>query len=190
MRKIDVFDFDKTIYKKDSSAEFYFYTLKRHFSIIKYLPVQAYAFIMYKLGIKNKEYFKEKFFLFLKVYKNVDEAVDNFWNDGRKKDIRYDILKMTENPNVIISASPYFLLEKISKELGAELLIATDVDKKTGKFLSKNCKSEQKVVRLNEEITDYEVEYFYSDSYSDTPLARLAQKPYIIKHNQYLDWKF
>lgn len=190
MNIIDVFDFDKTIYKKDSSVEFYFYTLKKHFSIVKYLPVQAYAFILYKLGIKKLEFFKEKFFLFIKVYKNIDEEIEKFWDDERKKDIRYDILKNTNNPNVVISASPYFLLEGICKELGVEKLIATDVDKKTGKFLSQNCKGEQKVVRLNEEVKDYEVELFYSDSYSDTPLARLAKKAYIIKKDQYNDWIF
>lgn len=190
MNIVDVFDFDKTIYKKDSSVEFYFYTLKRHFSIIKYLPIQAYAFILYKLGIKKLEYFKEKFFLFLKVYKNVDQAVEDFWDDNRKKDIRYDILEMTNNPNVVISASPYFLLEGICKDLGVKLLIATDVDKKTGKFLSKNCKGEQKVIRFKEEMEDYAIELFYSDSYSDTPLARLAGKSYIIKKDKYLDWDF
>ena len=67
MNIIDVFDFDKTIYKKDSSVEFYFYTLKKHFSIVKYLPEQAYAFILYKLGIKKLEFFKEKFYLYVRL---------------------------------------------------------------------------------------------------------------------------
>ena len=66
MKTIDVFDFDKTLYKKDSTIQFYLYCLSKYKKIIKYFPSQIYSFLLYKLKIKPKKYFKEKFFYFLK----------------------------------------------------------------------------------------------------------------------------
>ena len=63
---INAYDFDKTIYDGDSSIDFYLYCLKRKKSIILLLPIQLYGMLLYILKIKNKEYFKEKFFVFIK----------------------------------------------------------------------------------------------------------------------------
>ena len=66
MEKIDVYDFDKTLYKKDTTIQFYIYCLKKNKKIIKYLPIQVLNFILYKVKIIEKIKFKEKFFIFLK----------------------------------------------------------------------------------------------------------------------------
>ena len=34
------------------------------------------------------------------------------------------------------------------------------------------------------------IEEFYSDSYSDTPLAEIAEKAYIVTGEELTDWKF
>ena len=54
---LNVYDFDKTIYDGDSSIDFYLFCLKRKKSIILLLPKQVFAMILYKLKIKDKEYF-------------------------------------------------------------------------------------------------------------------------------------
>lgn len=63
---LNVYDFDKTIYDGDSSIDFYLFCLKRKKSIILLLPKQVFAMILYKLKIKDKEYFKSQFFSFVK----------------------------------------------------------------------------------------------------------------------------
>ena len=37
---MNVYDFDKTIYRGDSTKDFYFFLLRRHPVLIRYLPKQ------------------------------------------------------------------------------------------------------------------------------------------------------
>ena len=67
--------------------------------------------LVYKLGIKSKEYFKEKYFSFLKGIKDVEPSIEKFW-EQREDKIRYNLFKNKKNI-VVISASPDFLLKPI-----------------------------------------------------------------------------
>ena len=130
---INAYDFDKTIYDGDSTIDFYIYCLKRKKSIIFLLPIQIFAMVLYILKIKDKEYFKEKFFIFLKKIPDVDLYVRDFWKKNIKK-IKKWYLNQKEQTDVIISASPEFLLKPLKKKLKIDKIIATKVNKKTGKF--------------------------------------------------------
>ena len=188
MDNLNVFDFDKTIYDGDSSIDIYIYLLKRNILLIRYLPIQLFGLIVYCLKIKPKEYFKQKYFSFLNGVKNIDVIIKDFWNENEKK-INYNILEGKENI-VVISASPEFLLEPICKNIGVKKLIATQVDKVTGKFLSKNCYGKEKVERLNNEYKDYVINEFYSDSTSDIYLAEISNKSFLVNKNELKEWKF
>ena len=64
--KHNAYDFDKTIYKSDSTMDFYFFCIKKQPSILLGLPANlAYSFL-YCLKIYSKTAFKEKFFRFLR----------------------------------------------------------------------------------------------------------------------------
>lgn len=186
MIELNVFDFDGTIYDGDSSINFYLFSLKRNFSLIRYLPIQIYGFILYKLKIRSKEYFKEKYFSFLKGIKNVEDEVNNFWLRNEEK-IKKNLLENKDNI-VVISASPEFLLKEICNSIGTERLIATIVDKNTGKFLGKNCRGIEKVNRLKEEYKDFIIKEFYSDSKSDKYLAEISKKSFLVKKNKIKEW--
>ncbi|MEE0264705.1 MAG: haloacid dehalogenase-like hydrolase, partial [Acutalibacteraceae bacterium] len=94
-------------------------------------------------------------------------------------------------PTFIISASPEFLLELPCQMLGIKYLMASRVDPKTGKYTGENCHGEEKVRRLYEKYPkDTVIEEFYSDSYSDTPLAKLAKKSFMVKGDDISDWIF
>jgi phosphoserine phosphatase len=182
---INVYDFDKTIYNGDSSIDFYLYCLKRKKSIIFLLPIQIYAAILYILGLKEKEYFKEKFFSFLKKINNIDEYVEDFWNKKINK-IKSWYLEQKDKSDVIISASPEFLLKPLEKKLNVEI-IATKVNKRTGKFESKNCHGKEKVVRFTEKVKNKEINKFYSDPLSDKPMMELAKNSYLVNKNTIYD---
>ena len=188
MEKIDVYDFDKTLYKKDSTVQFYIFCLRKNKSIIKYLPFQIINFILYKLKIVKKVVFKERFFVFLKLLKNVDQYVDEFWKLNEKY-IRKNILEKSNNPKYVISASPEFLLEKICNSIGIDKLIASKVDKNTGEFLSENCYGEEKVNRLKEEDKNFKIENFYTDSITDKFLANISEKSYLITKGGIKEWR-
>lgn len=189
MKKIDVLDFDETLYEKDSAKEFFWYCFKAKKTIIKYIPGIIIYFILYYLGVFSKEKVKEYYFKFLKDFDNIDEIISHFW-DENKKYIRFDIIESCKNEVVVISASPLFLIEDICIESGARRVIASDVDKKTGKYRSSNCKGEEKINRLNEVYKNYKIVKFYSDSYSDTPLALIASEAYMVDGKKKVKWDF
>ena len=54
------------------------------------------------------------------------------------------------------------------------------MDKRTGKMYGRNCHGEEKVRRFYAAHPGAVTEAFYSDSLSDTPMARIAQRAYLI----------
>ncbi len=185
--KVNVYDFDKTIFAGDSTQKFYFYLLKKHPQIIIYLPKQLFYFILFSLKIIDKTSFKEKFYSCFKIIKNIDKEVIDFWkvNKALIKDFYY---KNKKDTDIIISASPQFLLEPICEDLGIKYLIASKVDKKTGKYEGQNCYGKEKVIRLKKEMPEALINEFYSDSFSDEPLASIAQKAFLVKGDCFFEW--
>jgi len=184
---MNVYDFDKTIYNGDSTLDFYMFSLKKKPSLIKYLPIQIMGFIKYMLGICPKLEFKEKFYSFLKGINDTDKFVNEFWDKNQNK-IKQWYKNSQKDDDLIISASPTFLLSEICRRVGINYLIASEVNKKTGVCEGKNCYGEEKVVRLKEAFKDHKIDEFYSDSLSDAPLSLLAQKRYIVNGNDIVVW--
>lgn len=186
---MNVYDFDKTIYNGDSTADFYIYSLKKHKKIITLAPSLLFAFAKYyifKMGSKTE--FKEKMYRFLK-YCDIDRDVEDFWN-GHKNKIKSFYTKNQKDDDVIISASPEFLLAPICNQLGIKHLISSQVDKESGKYNGINCHGKEKVRRFYEVFGKADIDEFYSDSYSDTPLAEIADKAFIVRDNNIAEWKF
>lgn len=187
---MNVYDFDNTIYKGDSTADFYLYCLKRHPKIICKFPKLFSGFTkFYILKQGTKTEFKEKMYDFLTCC-DVEKDVEEFWKN-KITNIKQWYKKQQKEDDLIISASPEFLLETPCRILGIKHLIASQVDSKTGKYTGQNCHGEEKVNRFYQQYSkDTVIEQFYSDSYSDTPLAKLAKKSYIVKGNKINKWIF
>lgn len=187
---MNVYDFDGTIYHGDSTRDFYFYLLKRHVGIVKYLPATTIEAIRYMLGIVTKTKMKETFYRFLNDFSDgeIEKEVSDFWetNKSRIYNWYYDKRK---NDDVIISASPSFILSYICKELNVTL-ICSEVDVKNGDYIGFNCHDVEKVKRFYEKYPNAVIDEFYSDSKSDEPLARLAKKAYLVKKDgRIVHWK-
>ena len=176
---MNVYDFDQTIYRRDSTADFYFYCLARRPWIAFLLPMQGFHFARYLLGRISKTAFKERFYRFFTKVPDMDAWVEDFWRTHRGG-ISAWYLAQQRADDLVISASPEFLLRPICRELGISHLLASRVDPKTGKYTGKNCHGREKVRRLRAAFPGAEVGEFCSDSLSDTPLAELAGKSYII----------
>ena len=62
------------------------------------------------------------------------------------------------------------------------LKIDLKVEKRTGKFESKNCFGEEKTERFFEQFPQDAInKFFYSDSLSNQPMANIAKESYIVK---------
>lgn len=185
---MNVYDFDGTVYDGDSTLDFYRFCMKRHKKILLRLPGAALKALSYKSGRCTLTQFKEYFYRFLRDVPSIDREVKLFWRCSMKKIMPWYLKQRSEN-DVIISASPYFLLMIPCRRLGAKTLIASDVDRLTGKYSGENCKGEEKVRLFREKFPDAVIDEFYSDSGSDEPMARLARKAYMIRDGKIYKWE-
>ena len=184
----NVYDFDKTIYDGDSTLNFYLFCLCRRPLILKWLPKQCYAICRYKAGKITKTEMKDVFYTFFQSISDIQQMVELFWKKEKHK-IKAWYLAQQEENDLIISASPEFLLRPICNFLNIRHLIASKVNMYTGEHDGENCYGAEKVNRFYREYPNESIGAFYSDSYSDTPLAVLAEKAYIVKKNELLDWE-
>lgn len=184
---MNTYDFDKTIYINDSSFDFFFYCLSKHpASVIRTLPRSAVKGIEYAFGRLDTRELKQQLFSFLNYLDNVDEDVESFWNE-KFSGVGQWYLRQKKADDVIISASPEFLLEPVAKRLGVELM-GTVMDKKTGVIHGKNCHDSEKVRRFYERFPNGHSDEFYSDSLSDTPMALISDKAYMVDHGKLSPW--
>ena len=190
MENMNAYDFDNTVFYGDSTAKFYIFELKRHPKIILKTPSLFGAFAKYYIFRKgSKTDFKQTMYRFLTCIKDIDGEVEAFWNINIDN-IKPFYLEQKKTDDVIISASPEFLLFPVCKKLGLKYLIASRVDKNTGKYNGINCHGKEKVRRYYEEFGETDVEEFYSDSYSDTPMAEIAIKAFMVKKDEISPWDF
>lgn len=184
---MNVYDFDKTIYDGDSTADFYLFCLGRHKKILLTVPSLFAAFIkFYVFRRGSKTEFKQVMYRFLTCCEPERDLKD-FWDKNIGK-IKTFYLKQQKESDVIISASPLFLLTPACERLGIKHLMASNVDVRTGIYSGVNCHGEEKVRRYREKFGNEKIDEFYSDSYSDAPLAEIAGRAYLVKKNEILNW--
>lgn len=183
---MNVYDFDDTIYRGDSTLDFWKFCARRHPKVLLSLPRVGVSFSRYLFGRCDKTAFKEAFFSFLRFVPDVEAEVSAFWNEHESK-IQHWYLSQKHDSDVIISASPEFLLKPAAERLGVSL-IASRVDEASGMFSGENCKGEEKVRRFNAEYPVVEIRKFYSDSLSDAPLAKLAHEAYVVSGDEFIPW--
>ena len=184
MKKIDVYDFDGTIYDGDSTVDFFKYSLKRNRKIFPFCFKILCNGILMGLHVIDLTEFKSRFLSFVKYIPDIDEYLDDFWKSNKNKICQYFLDNMKNKKDTyIISASPEFIIKPFADKFKNVVLIGTDADKKSGKINGRNCKGEEKIKRLNKVIKDYEIENFYSDSTkADLPLFKLARNGFVVKH--------
>lgn len=181
MIKINLFDFDETIYDGDSTVDFFKFIFKKKPITILWLFVMLLFVILYVLRIINKTTMKQTFYKIFTFIEINDELLNEFW-DTHEKNIKKFYIDRKHNDDIIISASPEFLLKPICNRLGVKDMMASKVDPKTGKYDGINCHDVEKVRRLNEKYNNYKVMESYSDSIkSDRPILELAEKAYQVK---------
>lgn len=187
---MNVFDFDKTIYDGDSTVDLCLYLMGRYPAVIGDFISNIPVVIRYKRGKISKTEMKESLYKCFRRVPDMEAELSRFW-DKHIKNIEKWYLEVKREDDVVISASPEFLLSECCRRLGIKHLIASRVDSKTGKYNGLNCYGAEKPKRFDErfgEARRSEIESFYSDSYSDAPLAVISQKAYLIKKHRPIEW--
>ncbi|SKA72760.1 HAD-superfamily subfamily IB hydrolase, TIGR01490 [Clostridium sp. USBA 49] len=213
MEKLAIFDVDYTLTKKETLVEFYKFMFKKNPKVLIYFPKILIAAFLYILKIIPLRKAKEYFISFIDGIKEEDMQiiVKEFYEKKLSKILYNDAIDMMKKLKsegykiYLISASAEFYLKElynikeVDKVIGTIFLCENGIHK--SKMQSENCKGEEKVKRLLEELkkdkidVDFKNSYMFSDSLSDMPLFNLVGNPYLInfkkKHDKIkiLNWK-
>ena len=183
---MNVYDFDNTILRGDSSARFFAYCLRRFPRMWPDIPAQAVNGLLFIAKIRPKQAFKQRMFGFLKRI-DVDRALEGFWRENLGR-VKPWYREAHREDDVVISASPEFLIRPACALLDIRHVLASPVDRLTGRFSGPNCHGQEKVRRFRERFPDAEIDSFYSDSHSDDPLAALARQAWLVKGDRLEPW--
>ena len=186
---MNVYDFDHTIYNGDCTLDFYLFCVFRHPVILICIPRQLLAIILERIGKIDRTEMKSRFFCYFRKLHNIDEDVGRFW-DLHEVNIKAWYKQQQLPDDVVISASPHFLLAEICKRCKIDNLIASHVNKNTGRFEGKNCCGEEKIRRYLIAFPECSIDCFYSDSYSDEPIAMMSKKAFFVTGSRIEPWNY
>ena len=185
--KFAFFDFDDTLLPKDSMGRLVLFCIKKHpLSFISLFPLAFYS-ILYGLKIIDFIPLKEKLLFPLKYcsMQELNEFYQLVLIPHYYPTVVEILLKRKKEGYLIwlVSASPEVYLQ--FTDLPVDQIIGTKTEiragKPTNKIISKNCKGEEKVQRIQTLLKeqqleiDYENSYGYSDSTSDLPMLKLVK---------------
>ena len=176
---MNVYDFDKTIYPADSASHFWQFCVKRHPAAFLSLFRAAGPALKLLRGEVARGELKQAMFSCLKYTADPLAEAEAFW-DAHIHRIYPWYLEQKRSDDLVISASPAFLISAACRRLGIRCL-ATEMDPATGRLLSPNCYGEEKPVRFRAACGDAHIDEFYSDSFSDSPMMLLADRAFLIK---------
>lgn len=187
-----LFDFDGTLYPKDSFTGFIFFALsKRHIVKrgLKILPwIQAYYLRLYPAHAMRPRLFET---MFKDTPIDFVEKLAQEYTQKLLKKLDPDLLNQLRQHQqrgdhvVLVSASVDLYLTPICDVLKIDL-ICTQTETKdgllTGKYSSEDCSCEQKKIRILEKyhLDDYHAVYAYGNSEEDLEMLSLADYPYMM----------
>ena len=187
-----LFDFDGTLYPKDSFTGFIFFTLSKRHIVKKGLTIlpwiQAYYLRLYPAHAMRPR-------LFQTMFEGISaDVVENLVYEYAKqlvKKLDPDLLQQLYlhqqrgDHIVLVSASVDLYLAPICELLNIEL-ICTETEIRngilTGRYSSQDCSREQKKLRILQRynLEDYQYIYAYGNSKEDLDMLSLADHPYMM----------
>lgn len=188
--KLNIIDFDETLYKHDSLIRFCLFIYKKRPKQIINVLEQAFAFFLHSFKIIDTKIYKQMFLSFAKGINENDliELSIEFWNNEYPHSFNNEILKSIETSErtICISASPEIYLKYICDKLNIEL-IGTILEFKDAKYyiVGENCKGQEKLKRLIKYMNnqDFIIDSSYSDSMTDLPIFNKSNNAYLVKEN-------
>lgn len=187
-----LFDFDGTLYPKDSFTGFMFYTLSKQHIVkkgFKILPwIQAYYLKLYPAHAMRPRLFQS---MFKDISANFLQNLAQEYAQQLIQNLDQELLQQLrlhqQNGDrvVLVSASIDLYLVPICEFLNIELICtATEIKNGllTGHYSSQDCSCEQKKLRILQKynLADYEFVYAYGNSEEDLDMLSLADFAYMM----------
>lgn len=183
---MNAFDFDNTLYFGESSVDFVLYLCKRNKKILLWIPKILSGLVRYKMCLISKAEIEKKINAFLASVltgkEEIELYVKEFW-EKFDSHLNRELLKKVSKDDVIITASPSFILDGIKSKLITSNLICSEFDFDTKSVLFFNF-GENKVLKFREIYGDAEIDSFYTDSYNDKAFMKVSNEVYLVRKNR------
>lgn len=185
---MNVYDLDGTILTGDSEDYFFKYCFKNlKLSRKSRLYFKFYGFI-HKYFKVDVNITRPKQYYFLNEINDIDQLLKEFW-DEHMQYVKEYYLKQHKDDDIISTASPLFLELELAKRLNIKYIQGTDMDKHTGKLISGVFNyGNEKLNNIKKIIDINNIDEFYSDSLTDTPLASVAKKAFFVNGDNIEPW--
>lgn len=181
--KVNVYDFDNTIYRGESLVDFILYYMRRDPKIWPHLPRLAVIGIRDALHLFTVEQAIEAYAAFLEGYYvhlgDLTARVSDFWDRNERK-IKPWYESVRREDDIIISGTTDFILDEIMHRMGIQRYIGSSIDPQTGKF-RRLCFMENKVTAFCELYPGTEIADFYTDSMNDRAMMDIAEHVFLVQ---------
>ena len=179
---MNVFDFDNTLYDGESSFDFFFFCLREDKKLAVHIPMMLIDLLLYKTRlIRVNRLYADAEKLCRELMKNeaqLQDKVRAFWAVSADK-LKPQLCALIRPEDVIVTASPQFLLEEILDRLNTKNLIASQMNVHSGRVESL-CFRKEKIAQLRSRFGG-EVDRFYTDSLNDAPMIECAKEAYLVR---------
>lgn len=186
-KKFALFDFDNTIINGDSMKYLLRYYISKHPLSVFRLFNTVFLFVLYKLNMCS--FIKVKESILFPLNNMSDNELEVFFKEKVEKyyydNVVNELIKQKEKGYTIILCTASVEAYMKYCKLPIDVLIGTQTKRinnhETNIITSKNCKSEEKVLRINEYLKennleiDYDNSWGYSDSKSDFPMLNMVK---------------
>lgn len=184
---MNVYDFDETIYDGESSIEFILSYMRHDPKIVRFVPAITKIMFLYERGKITFDDFSQKYAPALSRYfaannVAVEHLVQSFWDKHMHK-IKPFYLAQKKEDDVILTASPTFMMREVCDRLGVKHLVGTEFNLQTGE-VERACFREHKIACFFDAFPDGEIDAFYTDSINDSFLFPIAKRAFMVKGNK------
>lgn len=186
-KEIAVFDFDGTLYSRDSLLDFCRYYYQKKPLRLWRIFLQLLAFISWKLDRINTSEFKHRFLIFLSndSEQEIERMAVDFWKHPRIFNPHVveclRSCKAQKYYTVVASASPILFILPACKALGIDEVIGTELNFINGRYLlGENCRGEEKLRCIKSRFPGSTIREAYSDNFDDLGLLQSAGKGFVV----------
>ena len=183
---MNVFDFDGTLYRGESSVDLALFLMRDNHAIVGQLPSIFWNLFLYKRCLASRQQLEHAVNRFLKTAirdgDDFNRLIALFWTNHQHK-LNFDLVRRIRPEDVILTAGPRLLIEGIADKLHTRRIIGSEID------LSLKCLTwfnfgSRKVVRYKMLCGGETAERFFTDSFNDRAMMEIARRVYLVNDTQ------
>ena len=189
MEKVNVYDFDNTIYDGETLVDIILYFIRRDPAIRKYIPKLLWIAFRDRFHLFTVEEAIRAYAGFLETYyvqtlkkTDIRRITEDFWDKNEHK-IKPWYAQVRRDDDIIVSGTTDFILDEAAKRLGFRRYVGSAIDPETGKF-TRLCFLDNKVRIFRALFPETEIANFYTDSMNDRAMMDIAEHVYLVKKDK------